>query len=250
MGCEVKKGAACILILLSLCVAGGGAAWPQTTTPTVNDILARYVTALGGRAAISRLTTRVSKGTLEVVGVEEKGTAESYAKAPNKYLSVITIPGYGEIRRVFDGLDGWLVTPDGGATAMMGQDLSSTRRASEFYQPIELAKLYPKLSLKGKEDVDGKPAYIVVGDPDDGTIRRMYFDVASGLLVRNDEEVDSPQGRDTAVSFIGDYRDVEGTKQAFTFRQVHGKVTLIVRLTEIHVNVPVDDSKFAKPSVQ
>src|SRR5579864_5990704 len=75
----------------------------QTAEPSVDDILARYVTALGGRAAISKHTTKVSKGTLEVVGVTTDGTAESYAKAPNKYFSIINIPGYGEIRRCFDG---------------------------------------------------------------------------------------------------------------------------------------------------
>src|SRR5579871_3300040 len=125
----------------------------QTADPSVDDILARYVTALGGRAAISKHTTKISKGTLEVVGVTTDGTAESYAKSPNKYFSIINIPGYGEIRRCFDGQTGWISGPEGGVQSLAGQDLSTTRRDADFYQSLDLKKLYPVLVLKGKEDV-------------------------------------------------------------------------------------------------
>src|SRR5579864_2626941 len=90
-------------MLCGLTLAAWRAKAKQAADPSVDDILARYVSALGGRAAISKHTTKISKGTLEVVGVTTDGTAESYAKAPNKYFSIINIPGYGEIRRCFDG---------------------------------------------------------------------------------------------------------------------------------------------------
>src|SRR5580704_6475274 len=138
----MKKSAIWILTLCGLCVVACGAAKPQAAAPNVNDILARYVSALGGRAAISKVTSRISKGTFEVEGKEEtRGTAESYAKAPNKYLSIITVPNYGEIRRCFDGQAGWIKTPDVGLTVFTGQDLSSVKRSSEIYQAIKLAEL-------------------------------------------------------------------------------------------------------------
>ena len=128
-------------MLCGFCAVTSGASKPQSTVPTVNDILARYVTALGGRAAISKISSRVSKGTFEIVGVEAQGTAESYAKAPNKYLSIITLPGYGEIRRCFRRSDRLARDPETGLAALVGQDLSSTRRSSDIYQAIELSEL-------------------------------------------------------------------------------------------------------------
>jgi zinc protease len=238
------------LILCTLTISDWRASAAQSANPSVDDILTRYIAALGGRAAVSKHTTRISKGTLELVGVTLDGTAESYSKAPNKYLSIINIPGYGEVRRCFDGQSGWISGPDTGIQPLAGHDLSSTQRDAVFYQSLELKKTYPQMTLKGKEDVGTWPAYVVEASSSDGTVRRMYFDVSSGLLIRADEESDSPQGRDTIQFFFEDYRDVDGVKQPFTVRQVHGKVSFIVRLTEVKWDDPIDDGKFAKPGQQ
>jgi hypothetical protein len=236
------------LVLCTLTFIGWRASAAQSANPSVDDILARYVAALGGRAAISKHTTRISKGTLELVGVTLDGTAESYSKAPNKFLSMINIPGYGEVRRCFDGQSGWISGPDTGIQPLAGQDLSSTQRDAVFYQSLELKKTYPQMALKGKEDVGTWPAYVIEASSSDGSVRHMYFDVSSGLLIRADEDSISPQGRDTIQFFFEDYRDVDGVKQPFTVRQVHGKVSFIVRLTEVKWDEPIDDAKFAKPS--
>ena len=237
-----------VLILCTLTIVVWRAAAAQSANPSVDDILTRYVAALGGRAAISKHTSRISKGTLELVGVTLDGTAEAYSKAPNKYLSIINIPGYGEVRRCFDGQTGWISGPDSGIQPLAGQELASTRRDAIFYQSLELKKTYPQMTLKGKQDVGTWPAYVIEGSSSDGAVRHMYFDVSSGLLIRADEESDSPQGRDTIQFFFEDYRDVDGVKQPFTVRQVHGKVSFVVRLTEVKWDDPIDDAKFAKPA--
>jgi zinc protease len=236
------------LILCTLTIIVWRAAAAQSANPSVDDILTRYVAALGGRAAISKHTTRISKGTLELVGVTVGGTAESYSKAPNKYLSIVNVPGFGEIRRCFDGQSGWISGPDTGVQPLTGQELSSTQRDSVFYQSLELKKAYPQMSVKGKEDVGTWSTYVIEASSSDGTVRHMFFDVSSGLLIRTDEESDSSHGRDTIQFFLEDYRDVDGVKQPFTVRQVHGKVSFIVRLTEVKWDDPIDDAKFAKPA--
>jgi hypothetical protein len=244
----VKRKTILALLLCSLTLVVWRATATQAADPSVDDILARYVTALGGRSAISKFTTRTSKGTLELVGVTTDGTAESYARAPNKYLSIINIPGYGEIRRGFDGQAGWVSGPDTGIQSLAGQDLTSTRRDADFYQSLDVKKLYPQMTFKGKEDVGAWPTFVVEANSGDGTVRRMYFDVSSGLLIRNVEETDTPQGRDIVESFLEDYREVEGVKQPYSVRQIHGKITFIVRITEVKINQPIDDAKFAKPA--
>jgi len=243
------KSRSIVAVIFSLLVA---VSWTvtarQSSTPSVDDILARYVTAIGGRAAISKHTSRTSKGTLEVVGVTTDGTVESYAKAPNKYLSIINIPDYGQIRRCYDGATGWLSGPDPSNVQLLtGTDLASTRRDANFYQSLDIKKLYPQLSLKEKEDVAGFPAYVVEGDSGEGTVRRLYFDVSSGLLVRNDEITTTAKGQDVVQSFLQDYLDVDGVKQPHTVRQVHGNIIFVIRITEVKMDVPIDDAKFTKP---
>jgi hypothetical protein len=75
----------------------------------------------------------------------------------------------------------------------------------------------------------------------------MFFDVEDGLLVRNDEELDTPQGRASTLSYYEDYRDVQGVKHPYTIRQVQGETTATIHLTQIISNQPIDDAMFAKP---
>lgn len=249
------------VVILGIVLAAAGFALWQTIwrthvtraqTPTVNSILEHYVIALGGREVIQRMTTRIAKGTIEVTGIEETGTAEAYAKAPNKYATVIQFPaakdgtpGF-ETRRGFDGTSGWTSDPKG-LKDVTGEELSAMKRNSEFYDSLKIAQLYPKLELKGIENVAMRPAYEIDGEPGDGSLRRMYFDVESGLMVRNDEELDTPDGRESTLSYIEDYRNVEGMKHPFTIREIHGDQTITVHILQILVNQPIDDARFTKP---
>ncbi len=246
----MKRIAVVLIVLASI----GFAVWQiisrthvaQAQTPTVDSVLEHYVNALGGRAAIQRMTTRIAKGTFEATGITTVGTAEAYAKAPNKYATLIQVPGQGESKHGFDGNMGWVSDP-GGLRDMQGQELSSMRRAAEFYEALKMAQLYTKLSLKGTQSVAARPAYEIDADPGDGTLRRMFFDVETGLMVRNDEELDTPNGRESTLSYLQDYRDVEGVKHPFTIRQIHGEQTFTVHIVQVLVNQAIDDAKFAKP---
>ena len=60
---------------------------------TADEIVERSLTAQGGRAALSKLTSRVSTGTIAVStpGGDVTGTVELYNKAPNKSRSLVKI---------------------------------------------------------------------------------------------------------------------------------------------------------------
>ena len=244
----MKRATTCAGVLLCAALVVCGAPRAQNSAPGVPDILNRYINALGGHDAIAKLTSRISKGALEVSGMDGIGTAESYAKAPDKYCSIITFPGYGEAKQGYDGKIGWSKAPDTGIVEMTGQELGSEKRGSDFYLALRIPDLYPKLTLKGQEEIGGFPAYVIEADPGDGALRRMYFDLSSGLMVRSDEEHDSPDGRDVAQTFLSDYREVDGVKLPFAVRQTHGATTFIVKLNDVRMNQPIDDSIFAKPA--
>src|SRR5215813_12994794 len=56
---------------------------PQST-PTVDQILDRYVQAIGGESALRKVTSRVTKMTLVIEVADIIGSFESYAQAPNR----------------------------------------------------------------------------------------------------------------------------------------------------------------------
>src|SRR3989441_8892439 len=87
---------------------------PAGAMPTADQIVDKYVQAIGGKAAIEKQTSRVSKGSFEIPAFGASGTAEVYEKAPNKSAAFINIPGFGVVQEGFDGKTAWAQDPQSG----------------------------------------------------------------------------------------------------------------------------------------
>src|SRR5262245_54446240 len=106
------------------------------STPTAEQVLERYIRALGGEGEIRKITSRIYKGTFELPAFGATGSAEIYALAPNKLLTVFTIPGFGVLKQGFDGTKGWAQDPQLGLRDQTGAELANMRRMSDFYKDI------------------------------------------------------------------------------------------------------------------
>lgn len=221
---------------------------PAEATPAIDQILEKYVQALGGKAAIEKFTSTASKGTFEIAAFGASGTAEIWEKAPNKNALRLDIPGFGIVEEGFNGTVAWSKDPQSGLREKTGMELAATKLDAEFYKAIKLKALYPKITVKGKEKVGDKDAYVLEATPAEGPVETWYFDVASGLLVRTDTERESPQGKTAVQSFLEDYRDVDGVKSPFMLRNVTPAFTIVIKLEEVKRNVAVDETKFNKPA--
>src|SRR5687768_3765125 len=76
--------------------------------PTAQQVVERFIRAVGGRAAWMNIKSQWSTGTIEVLTLDSKGTYEVYAKAPNQSLVVMKFAQGGEIRTGFDGQKSWV----------------------------------------------------------------------------------------------------------------------------------------------
>jgi len=212
----------------------------------VDQILTRYVQALGGEQALKAVSSRVATGSFEVSSAGVSGTAEVYQKAPNKNLFVVSVPGLLTSRRGFNGSAGWEVDAEGNVKRLAGSELSSMKRDSGFYRELNLRSEYSSLNLSGKEKVDGHDAFVITATAADGGEEKMYFDVQTGLLLRNDSTREA--GQSMTKTFFSDYRTVDGIKLPFTFRQEDGQTSAIIRIKEVRHNVTINDSIFNVPS--
>lgn len=223
---------------------------PAAKLPTVDQILDKYVQAIGGKAAVEKQTTRVAKGSFEIAAFGASGTAEIYAKAPNKSATVIDVAGYGVVEQIFDGKTGWSKDPQNGLREKAGAELASTKLDSDFYKPVRLKQLYPNIVVKGTDKVGEKEVYVLVATPAESSPETWYFDTQSGLILREDAERESPEGKQAIQVFYEDYKEVDGVKMAFSIRQITPAFTLNIKMLEMKHNVPVDDAKFNKPASQ
>ncbi|HXX46250.1 MAG TPA: hypothetical protein VEJ38_16090 [Candidatus Acidoferrales bacterium] len=218
--------------------------------PTAEQILDRYLVAMGGSANLKRLLSRVMTGTISVPSMQLSGTVEIHEKAPNRTLGTITING-ASYRQGFDGTAGWTDDPANGLRDQTGDELAETRRESDFYHALDLHKLYSKFTLVGKEKIGERDAYVIEAAlPEGGPPEKLYFDVQNGLVLRDSSQRHGPDGVSEFQQDYEDYRDVDGVKLPFTIRQTNEGTLVIITVTEYHHNVPLDDSQFVKPAAQ
>ncbi len=221
---------------------------PDATLPTVDQVLDKYITALGGKAAIEKTSSRVMKGLFEIPAMGSSGTLTIYAKAPNKTTVQIDIPGFGMVKRGFDGTIGWASDPMSGLTESSGADLAAVKRDAVFHRDLVLKEQFKTMEVKGKQTVGDKEAYLVEATPEVGPSEKMYFDVETGLLVRLDAERSTPQGPMSFETFMKDYRDVDGVKMPFLIEQNMPQMNFVIKVEEIKHNVEIDEALFAKPA--
>ncbi|MBI3405358.1 MAG: hypothetical protein HY046_07850 [Acidobacteria bacterium] len=240
------------LLLCAMVAAGpmGMSASAQTAPamPTVDQVIEKYVTALGGKAAMEKINSRVAKGTFEAPEQGATGTVEFITKAPDKLSVNIDVDGFGLVRQAFNGTIGWDDNPQAGFRELSGSELAGRKRGADFYGALHFKQTYTKLTLTGKGKSGTKDAFVVEADPGDGKLTKFYFDVTSGLLLQSSTERDSPAGGTVTVdTILDDYRDVEGVKVPFLRKQISPVFSSTIKFTEIKVNVAVDDARFDKP---
>lgn len=230
-----------------------GAAEPVASTgasPTAQAILERYINAAGGRAALEKVRTRVTKGTMEMTALGLSGAMELRAKVPNKQVSAVQLAGFGAIREGYDGKVGWTEAPGVGVRTKSGAELARDERSKVFPRELKLAEVYEKLEAKGAAKVAGVDAWVVEGTHKSGNKPdRLYFDQKSGLLLREESTVSTALGEMVFQVDFSDYRDVDGVKVPFLVRIPKPETMgFQIRVDEVKHNVEMGDSEFGSPS--
>jgi hypothetical protein len=228
---------------------------PQARPPapaplTADQIIEKSIEATGGRDALAKMTSTVSKGVMQIAGREEHSIIEFYAKAPDKRLIVTNIEGFGETRQGFDGIVAWRQDPTGAVFELKGADLAAARAEAAFNPMLQWRYFYQSAVLKGKTRIGGRDAWAIVFAGKNSPPAVRYYDAETWLLVRQDLKVETAGGLLDATVTLSDYRDAGGGVQApFTMKQTIPRIgEITIRMSEIRNNAELDDAIFSKPS--
>jgi hypothetical protein len=237
------------LVLLAILAATAAAAArqetrPQAPLPSVDELLAKYVEALGGQAALDRITTRIIKSTI-VAPENTISTAEEYWKAPDSWAITVRAPRPENSAAMgIAGTASWIQQGDATPRDMSPVELAGAK-VSWHMRDGRLKAAFKAMTVRGRESVDGVDVYVVDTVPLVGSPDRLYFDARNGLVVRMDRR--GLYGE--LVNYFEDYRAVDGVKLAF--RTVNDFTSQgferVITITEVKHNVPIDDAVFRAP---
>ena len=226
-----------ILILMMLLAA--------QEPPTVDEILQRYEQAVGDAAIAKAHESRVVRSKYEEATGGEAEVFE-YFLAPDKYLHVMVLSEGLVMRMGTDGKSVWNDSPRGVETVPI-EKLPPLARDAAFNRHLKLRELYPQLRVAGAASVGGKAAWQIEATGKDGEKEQMFFDVASGLLLRRTYAFVLPSGYRVARDYIyEEYADFGGVRMPSRIRQFSPGAA-IFRVLSVDHNADTYDFIFAPP---
>ena len=210
--------------------AGAGVSTPPD--PEAARIVERYEQKVGGRELFEKFSSRVSKGTFEGSFADARigGAVEIRERTPDRSVTLIDIPNVGRMQRGYTGAYAYEQIPMFGFRELKGSEGTDLRLLSDFRWSVRLRELYPRMTLKGMEQVGDAETRVVEATPARGRPVRLYFDVRTGLLLRRDD------------TYFEDYREVDGILLPFTIRTANSRITL----TEVTHNAALADDAFSE----
>jgi hypothetical protein len=220
---------------------------PDTRT-SADQVLDRYLQALGGAGRVAQISSFAAKGTYAGfdTGFEEV-PVEVFAKAPNQRATIARLSA-GQSLKVFDGRNGWLTGPDTPAplVTLTEGNLELARIEAMVAFPAGIKQFFSQWQV-GSSAIDGRLVHIVQGTNHGQPPVNLYFD-ESGLLVRLVRWNVTPFGPVPTQIDYADYREVAGVKMPFTWTTSQTYMQSTIKLSGVQPNVALDSGRFARPA--
>jgi hypothetical protein len=220
--------------------------------PTGEEILDKYIQAVGGAQRLANLTSFVGTGTYEGYDTyHAKVPFEIYGKAPAQ-LATFAHTQNGDTVTTFDGREGWIASVDKPVRLLPllpGAELDAAKIDAALWFPAGIKQAltdwrtgFPITSI------DEKEVTIIQGTAGGRSRIKLFFDNETGLLLRQLRYSDTPVGTVPIQIDYSDYRDVAGVKMPFRSIVTWTNGQTIIELAEIRPNVGVESARFAKPA--
>jgi hypothetical protein len=130
-----------------------------------------------------------------------------------------------------------------------GAELAEAARGADFLHSFKMRRAYASMKVTGTEKIGDSDTWVVeAAAPEGGEPMKMYFDAQSGLLLRVISDNHDVDGVTKLQEDFEDYREVDGVKVPFVWHQLNGDTAYTLTFSEVHHNVDLSDSEFAKPA--
>lgn len=219
---------------------------PAAKLPPASEILAKFVTAIGGKEAILRHTSHHAKGKFQMTAQGIEGGLEFYAAKPDKMVVKMEIAGLGAIMTGYDGKVGWSANPATGPMLLRGKPLEQMIEQADFYNVLHDEKKYKSMETVEVTQFEGQECYKLKLVNLSGRESFEMFDTTTGLMVGQTMTQDSPLGPITATSVVSEYKKFDDVLYATKLVQKMAGIpqTWIIESLEWD---KVDDTAFALP---
>jgi hypothetical protein len=220
--------------------------------PSADQILDKYIQALGGAERLAGFTSFRGQGTYEGYDTyHEKVPLEIYAQAPGR-RTIIAHTQNGDSTTTFDGRAGWVAAVDKPVhllPLLPGSELDGARLDADLCFPAGIKQAlaqwrngFPVTTIEDRE------VQVIQGIAGGGSRVKLYFDSKTGLLARQLRYTNTIVGTIPIQIDYSDYREVAGVKMPFHWIVTWTGGQSIMELNAVQANISIEAAKFSKPA--
>lgn len=226
----------CILLILIV----GSFALAQTA----DEVIEKYLAASGGRDALSKMQSRIMKGTFAMPDMGMYAPMEMYTQSPDKSFSYIEIAGMGSASNGVNGEVAWEINPMVGARILLGPERGAALLQARIEPMLDWKKLYSSAELAGEDTVNGKKVWKLVLTSNEGAVTTHFMDQETGLVTK----VETVREGQTMSTTLSDYREVDGIKIPHKVNMSSPQFAFEITIDSVQHNVPIPPEKFELPA--
>jgi hypothetical protein len=234
--------AAIYIIFAALC---GTSASAQSADKIIKQAV-KAMTSGKGERALREIRSWQVKGTITNLKDSSSGSYRAAATQPNLYVREFDLRGL-EGAMGYNGKSAWTRDSRDGLRTLTG-DASRDFQTEARYRNarwLDYKKEKSKIAFGGQATIQGKPVNAIVLTTVKNVKIKLFFDAASGLLVR--EEI--PAGEITRVFDYSDFRPVGNVTEPHAITFAEGDERYEIKLDQIVHNPQLDRAAFEFPKM-
>ncbi len=194
---------------------------------TIGSVADKYINAIGGAAAVQKITSIATDATTKVQGMD---MSMKMVQAKGGKMSMnISMMGNTVQKIVFDGKEGYMEA-QGQKKPLSDKQKAEMSKDTELFPELTFAKS-AEYKLAGIEKYNNEDSYVVKGAKE-----TYYYSVKTGLKTG---EVKTGEGGSIPTSYA-DYKEVSGVKLPFTIIQNMGGMDINLTVKSYLVNQAKD----------
>ncbi|OJU73932.1 MAG: hypothetical protein BGO09_00865 [Bacteroidetes bacterium 47-18] len=179
---------------------------------TADAIVAKYIQAIGGEAAIKGLTSLDARGTTEIYGT--KADFEEKVSSPDKYYFGISTKVGNAMQTAYatmvNGEKG-VIEQQGSRSTMPPAYVAVYKLKANLQSILQKDSLGVSYELESLTKLNGTDVYLINKYSDNGkALTRQYYDANTGLLLKDEEIVKVNNQESITTRIYKNYKEVKG----------------------------------------
>ena len=214
-----------------------------TSAQSAGTVIERYITAIGGKKALENVVSTEMSG--RVTAADGRSGAFSQRSGRPNLFHVSLSWGDSRWRTGFNGRSAWQDDNVEGWRTLYGPAASRVRAEAAYASTrFVMSEKANRVSVTGRDQVRGRPVIVILAIAPDGTQRTLFFDAASALLVKVDQQTDEG----VEERFFDDYRPVDRVMEPHRIEWHRKGEVFRIAVERVTHNTPLDERLFDVPA--